>query len=75
MGINKVSIIGTDLDFMSSYSMKKDFDHFYHHIISLPSSTYIYVMRLTLPDNHSIQALRVLATMVADHRLLPGKNL
>ena len=26
--INKVSIVGTDLDFMSSYSMKKDFDHF-----------------------------------------------
>ena len=28
MRINKVSIIGTDLDFMSCYSMKKDFDHF-----------------------------------------------
>ena len=27
-GINKVSIVGTDLDFMSCYSMKKDFDHF-----------------------------------------------
>ena len=28
MRINKVSIVGTDLDFMSSYSMKKDLDHF-----------------------------------------------
>ena len=28
LGINKVSIVGTDLDFMSCYSMKKDFDHF-----------------------------------------------
>ena len=28
MRINKVSIIGIDLDFMSCYSMKKDFDHF-----------------------------------------------
>ena len=28
MRFNKVSIIGTDLDFMSSYSMKRDFDHF-----------------------------------------------
>ena len=28
MRINKVSIVGTDLDFMSCYSMKKDFDHF-----------------------------------------------
>ena len=26
--INKVSPVGTDLDFMSCYSMKKDFDHF-----------------------------------------------
>ena len=26
--MNKVSIIGTDMDFMSCYSMKKDFDHF-----------------------------------------------
>ena len=26
--INKVSIVGTDMDFMSCYSMKKDFDHF-----------------------------------------------
>ena len=26
--INKVSIVGTDLDFLSNYSMKKDFDHF-----------------------------------------------
>ena len=26
--INKVSIVGTDMDFMSGYSMKKDFDHF-----------------------------------------------
>ena len=26
--INKVSIVGTDLDFMSCYSMKKVFDHF-----------------------------------------------
>ena len=28
MEINKVSIVGTDMDVMSSYSMKKDFDHF-----------------------------------------------
>ena len=28
LGMNKVSIIGTDMDFMSCYSMKKDFDHF-----------------------------------------------
>ena len=28
MRINKVGIIGIDLDFMSCYSMKKDFDHF-----------------------------------------------
>ena len=28
MRINKVSIIDADLDFMSCYSMKKDFDHF-----------------------------------------------
>ena len=28
MRLNKVGIVGTDLDFMSSYSMKKDFDHF-----------------------------------------------
>ena len=28
MRINKVSIIDTDLDVMSCYSMKKDFDHF-----------------------------------------------
>ena len=27
--INKVSIMGTDLDFMSCYSMKNDFDHFW----------------------------------------------
>ena len=26
--MNKVSIVGTDMNFMSSYSMKKDFDHF-----------------------------------------------
>ena len=26
--INKVGIVGTDLDFMSCYSMEKDFDHF-----------------------------------------------
>ena len=25
--MNKVSIVGTDMDFMSCYSMKKDFDH------------------------------------------------
>ena len=25
--MNKVSIIGTDMDFMSCYSMKKDFGH------------------------------------------------
>ena len=34
-------------------------DPFCYHIISLPSSTYIYVVRLTLPGNRSIQALRV----------------
>ena len=28
MRINKVSIVGKDLDFMSSDSMKEDFDHF-----------------------------------------------
>ena len=28
LGINKVSIVGTDMDVMSSYSMKKDFDPF-----------------------------------------------
>ena len=39
-----------------------------------PRSTYIYVVRLTLPRNRSIQALRVLTTSVADHRLLLGKN-
>ena len=49
-------------------------DLFCYHIISLPSSTYIYVVRLTLPGNRSIQALRVLTTAVADHRLLLGKN-
>ena len=49
-------------------------DPFCYHIISLPSSTYIYVVRLTLPGNLSIQALRVLTTRVADHRLLLGKN-
>ena len=26
--MNKVGIVGTDMDFMSCYSMKKDFDHF-----------------------------------------------
>ena len=26
--MNKVSIVGTDMDLMSCYSMKKDFDHF-----------------------------------------------
>ena len=26
--MNKVSIVGTDMDFMSCYSMKKNFDHF-----------------------------------------------
>ena len=26
--INKVSIVGTDMDFITCYSMKKDFDHF-----------------------------------------------
>ena len=26
--INKVSLVGTDMDFMSCYSMKEDFDHF-----------------------------------------------
>ena len=26
--MNKVSIVGKDLGFMSCYSMKKDFDHF-----------------------------------------------
>ena len=25
--MNKVSIVGTDMDFMICYSMKKDFDH------------------------------------------------
>ena len=25
--MNKVSIVGTDMDFMSCYSMKKDFGH------------------------------------------------
>ena len=49
-------------------------DPFCYHIISLPSSTYIYIVRLTLPGNRSIQALRVLTTTVADHRLLLGKN-
>ena len=49
-------------------------DPFCYHIISLPSSTYIYVVRLTLPGNRSIQALKVLTTTVADHRLLLGKN-
>ena len=34
-------------------------DPFCYHTISLPSSTYIYVVRLTLPGNRSIQALRV----------------
>ena len=28
MRMNEVSSVGTDLDFMSCYSMKKDFDHF-----------------------------------------------
>ena len=27
--MNKVSIVGTDMDFMSCYSMKKDFDLFF----------------------------------------------
>ena len=26
--MNKVSIVGTDMDFMSCYSMKKNFGHF-----------------------------------------------
>ena len=28
MRINKVSLVGTDMDFMSCYSMKEDLDHF-----------------------------------------------
>ena len=34
-------------------------DPFCYHIISLPNSTYIYVVRLILPGNRSIQASRV----------------
>ena len=34
-------------------------DPFCYHTTSLPSSTYIYVVCLTLPGNRSIQALRV----------------